>query len=82
MKTSRQQLFRNFQGKILEDEKQLSDYNLTEKGFIVLMIVKPKPKPAEAPKPAEEPKAETSTETARYIILVLNSYNFVFAHYH
>jgi len=53
-----------YQGKILEDEKQLSDYNLTEKGFIVLMIVKPKPKPAEAPKPAEEPKAETSTETA------------------
>jgi len=43
----------------------LSDYNLTEKGFIVLMIVKPKPKPAEAPKPAtEEPKAETSTEPA------------------
>ena len=54
-----------FQGKILEDEKLLSDYNLTEKGFIVLMIVKPKPKPAETPKPAEEPKAETSTETAR-----------------
>merc|ERR1712113_70663 len=54
-----------YQGKILEDEKQLSDYNLTEKGFIVLMIVKPKPKPAEAPKPAtEEPKAETSTEPA------------------
>ena len=49
----------------MEDEKQLSDYNLTEKGFIVLMIVKPKPKPAEAPKPAEEPKAETSTETTR-----------------
>lgn len=53
-----------YQGKILEDEKQLSDYNLTEKGFIVLMIVKPKPKAAEAPKPAEEPKAETSMETA------------------
>lgn len=53
-----------YQGKILEDEKLLSDYNLTEKGFIVLMIVKPKPKPAETPKPAEEPKAETSTETA------------------
>jgi len=52
-----------YQGKILEDEKQLSDYNLTEKGFIVLMIVKPKPKPVEVPKP-EEPKAETSTEPA------------------
>jgi len=52
-----------YQGKIMEDGKKLSDYNITEKGFIVLMLTKAKP----APKPVTpEPKteaAETPTPT-------------------
>jgi len=51
----------NLKGKILDDGKKLSEYNLNEKGFIVLMLVKPKPKP--------EPKQETPTPT-RYTELI------------
>jgi len=49
-----------YQGKIMDDAKKLSDYNLTEKGFIVLMLVKPKPK-VEA---KAEAKSESSSTTA------------------
>ena len=40
------------------DDKKMEEYNLTEKGFIVLMLVKPKAKP-EAKK--EEVKEEPTT---------------------
>jgi len=59
-----------FQGKILDDDKKLEEYQITEKGFIVLMLVKPKaqPKPEEPkPEPAattpETPAAPAATET-------------------
>ena len=56
------------QGKIMEDGKKLSDYNITEKGFIVLMLTKAKPAPkAETPEPkteaAETTPAPTPAET-------------------
>lgn len=47
-----------FQGKILDDDKKLEEYQITEKGFIVLMLVKPKAQP----KP-EEPKPEPAATT-------------------
>ena len=42
----------------MEDGKKLADYNLTEKGFIVLMVTKAKV----APPPAPEPKPATPVE--------------------
>lgn len=59
--TERQKLI--YQGKILDDGKKLSEYNLNEKGFIVLMLVKPKPKPepkVETTAPASTPASETA----------------------
>jgi len=57
-----------YQGKILEDEKKIEEYQITEKGFIVLMVTKPKvvPKPVE-PKPEPTPAAPAaaaSTESS------------------
>lgn len=57
-----------YQGKVMEDGKKLSDYNLTEKGFIVLMVVKakaPPPAPTPAPTPAatEAPATPATTTT-------------------
>ena len=57
----------NFKGKILDDAKKLEEYQITEKGFIVLMITKPKvqPKPAEPkPEPVATPAQETTTPSA------------------
>lgn len=53
-----------YQGKILEDEKKVEEYQITEKGFIVLMVTKPKvvPKPAE-PKPEPTPAAPAAAAT-------------------
>jgi len=63
--TDKQKLI--FQGKILDDAKKLEEYQITEKGFIVLMITKPKvqPKPAEPkPEPVATPAQETTTPSA------------------
>lgn len=49
-----------YAGKILDDEKTLSEYNIdTVKNFVVVMAVKPKAKPVEKPK--ETTLADTSS---------------------
>ncbi|KAL4728557.1 UV excision repair protein rad23 [Fusarium chlamydosporum] len=37
-----------YSGKILKDEETVGSYNIEEKGFVVCMVNKPKPKPAES----------------------------------
>lgn len=45
-----------YSGKILDDEKLISECNIDEKNFVVVMVVKQKPKPVDKPK-----ESETST---------------------
>lgn len=47
-----------YAGKILDDEKCVGDYKIEEKNFVVIMVTKPKAKPAES-KPAAEPAPAT-----------------------
>uniref|UniRef100_A0A7S2W866 UV excision repair protein RAD23 n=1 Tax=Mucochytrium quahogii TaxID=96639 RepID=A0A7S2W866_9STRA len=53
-------------GKIMADDKNLSDYKVKENGFIVCMVSKPKapPKPASTPTPAAAPAAATPAPAA------------------
>lgn len=44
-----------YAGKILEDDKPLSNYKIEEKNFVVVMVTKPKP--AAPPQPEPEPAA-------------------------
>ncbi|KAF9286067.1 UV excision repair protein RAD23 B [Mortierella alpina] len=48
-----------FSGKILEDDKPVSQYNISEKDFLVIMVTKAKPAAASSSKPA----AATTTPT-------------------
>ncbi|XP_077862716.1 UV excision repair protein RAD23 homolog B-like [Saccoglossus kowalevskii] len=63
-----------YAGRILADDKLISDYNMSEENFVVVMVTKPKAapktestvesKPATAPsQPAEKPKEEKKEET-------------------
>lgn len=57
-----------YQGKVMEDGKKLGEYNLTEKGFIVLMVTKakvtpPEPKKETTPAPAAPPAATPAPAT-------------------
>ena len=52
----------------MEDGKKLGEYNLTEKGFIVLMVTKakvtpPEPKKETTPAPAAPPAATPAPAT-------------------
>ncbi|KAI8720776.1 UV excision repair protein RAD23 [Fusarium sp. LHS14.1] len=47
-----------YSGKILKDEETVASYNIEEKGFVVCMVNKPKPKPAA---PAAESSAPPAT---------------------
>ncbi|XP_070563130.1 UV excision repair protein RAD23 homolog B-like [Ptychodera flava] len=51
-----------YAGKILADEKLISEYNISEGNFVVVMITKPKPAPKVEP-PAESKPAETAATT-------------------
>jgi len=56
-----------YAGKILDDEKLISEFNIDPvKNFVVIMVVKPKSKPPEKPKETETStsRSSTSTETA------------------
>lgn len=56
-----------YAGKILDDEKLISEFNIDPiKNFVVVMNVKPKSKPPEKPKETETSasRSSTSTETA------------------
>lgn len=55
-----------YAGKILNDDQPLSTYKIDEKGFVVVMVTKPKSAPAPAPsQPATtpQPTSVASTET-------------------
>jgi len=55
-----------YQGKVMEDGKKLGEYNLTEKGFIVLMVTKAKVTPPPEPKketPAATPATPATTDS-------------------
>lgn len=54
-----------YSGKILDDDKTLSECNIDVKSFVVVMVVKQKPKVATAEKPKEEtPSASASSSAA------------------
>lgn len=46
-----------YSGKILKDEETVASYNIEEKGFVVCMVNKPKPKPAAAAAESSAPPA-------------------------
>lgn len=50
-----------YSGKILDDEKLISECNIDQKNFVVVMVVKQKPKPVDKPKESE---TSTSQSTA------------------
>merc|ERR1719331_1364220 len=52
-----------FQGKVLDDAKDLAGYSINENDFMVVMYSKPKTKPA-APAPAAAPPAAASPAPA------------------
>ncbi|XP_048759936.2 UV excision repair protein RAD23 homolog B-like [Ostrea edulis] len=58
-----------YAGKILDDEKKVSEYKIEEKNFVVVMVTKPKPaaaKPAEStPAPPAAAPAPATTETPK-----------------
>ncbi|KAG8357417.1 hypothetical protein FVEN_g4654 [Fusarium venenatum] len=55
-----------YSGKILKDDETVGSYNIEEKGFVVCMVNKPKPKPAEssAAPPATPAAPPTRTPAA------------------
>lgn len=53
-----------YAGKILEDDKPLSNYKIEEKNFVVVMVTKPKPAPPPSSvQPEPEPVAPSATQT-------------------
>jgi len=52
-----------YSGKILDDDKLISECNIDVKNFVVVMVVKQKPKAAEKPKESES-SSSTSSSTA------------------
>jgi len=53
-----------YSGKILDDEKLISECNIDQKNFVVVMVVKQKPKPVDKPKEAETSTSSESTGSA------------------
>jgi UV excision repair protein RAD23 len=54
-----------FTGKILTDESVLSEYNIDEKKFIVVMVTKPKSTPAPYAGPSDPTAAPEQTEEGK-----------------
>lgn len=50
-----------YAGKILDDEKKISEYKIEEKNFVVVMVTKPKAAPVKPPETAAAPPAETAS---------------------
>lgn len=62
-KTGNQKLI--YAGKILDNDKKLSNYKIEEKNFVVIMVTKAAPsKPASDAKPAETPAASAASTPA------------------
>merc|ERR1711962_1721923 len=53
-----------YSGKILDDDKTISECNIDVKNFVVVMVVKQKAKPADKPKESESSSSSTSTAAA------------------
>jgi len=53
-----------YSGKILDDDKTISECNIDVKNFVVVMVVKQKAKPADKPKESESSSSSSTTATA------------------
>merc|ERR1712168_1604568 len=53
-----------YSGKILDDDKTISECNIDVKSFVVVMVVKQKPKPAEKPKDSSSSSSSLTTTSA------------------
>jgi len=53
-----------YSGKILDDEKSIAECNIDEKNFVVVMVVKPKAKPAEKPKESSAAASSSAAATS------------------